>query len=103
MASQDSTIGAYTIYLNMFALQNSREVDKFEENIAEKLPASPPKMVVFIGNASFVFCDNLNKIWPDIPMLLCGEREYTGPDSLIIQGHAIPPKLRIPISNLQKR
>lgn len=23
MASQDSTIGAYTIYLNMFALQNS--------------------------------------------------------------------------------
>lgn len=103
MASQDSTIGAYTIYLNMFALQNSREVDKFEENIAEKLPASPPKMVVFIGNASFVFCDNLNKIWPDIPMLLCGEREYTGPDSLIIQGHAIPPKLRIPISNLQKK
>ncbi len=102
MASQDSTIGAYTIYLNMFALQNAKEVDKFEASICEMLPSSPPKMVVFVGNASFVFCDNLNKIWPDIPMLLCGERDYTGPDSLIIQAHALAPQQRIPISDLQK-
>lgn len=82
MASQDSTIGAYTMNLNMFALQNAKDVDKFEASICEMLPSTPPKIVVFIGNASFVFCDNLNKIWPDIPMLLCGERDYTGPDAL---------------------
>jgi len=102
MASQDSTIGAYTMHLNMFALKDSKEVDKFEEKICEMLPPSPPKMVVLIGNASFVFCDNLNKIWPDIPMLLCGERDFTGPDSLIIQSHALTPQQRTPISDLQK-
>ena len=102
MASQDSTIGAYTMNLNMFALQNAKDVDKFEASICEMLPSTPPKIVVFIGNASFVFCDNLNKIWPDIPMLLCGERDYTGPDSLIIQARALTPQQRIPISDLQK-
>lgn len=103
MASQDSTIGVYTINLKMFAVQkNSVNVEKFEEGICEKLPQYTPKMVVFIGNASFVFCDNLNKIWPDIPMLLCGERDYTGPDSLIIEAHPLTPQQQIPISDLQK-
>lgn len=58
IASQDSTIGAYTIHLNMFALKDSREVNRFEENIYKKLPASPPKMMVLIGNPSFVLCDS---------------------------------------------
>ena len=72
MASQDSTIGAYTINLNMFALQKRKgDVEEFKKSIYERLPTHTPKMVVFIGNASFIFCNNLNKIWAH-PIIIGG-------------------------------
>lgn len=101
MAAQDSKIGIYTAHLRMLTLQSSEALKTFEENICRELSTRTPKLIVFVGSASFILCDDLNRQWPDIPMLLCGERDYTGPDEIIAQGNALTPAQRIPISNLQ--
>ncbi len=101
MASQNSKIGVYAANLSMFTLQKYQDLKLLEEDIRKKLPHDSPKMIVFIGSPSFILCDLFDRLWPDIPMLLCGERDYTGPDEIIARGQALTPEQCIPISRLQ--
>lgn len=101
MASKNNALGVYTTHLKMLTLQNVQELDNFEHNIVKELSYRTPKLIVFIGSASFILCNKINKHWPDIPMLLCGERDYTGPDSIVARGHPLTPEQRIPIKDLQ--
>lgn len=101
MAAQDSKIGIYTAHLRMLSLQGPEALKTFEEKICRELSTHIPKLIVFVGSASFILCDDLNRQWPDIPMLLCGERDYTGAEESIAIGKALTPEQRIPISTLQ--
>lgn len=101
MASRNEKLGLYSAHLKMITLQKPADLQSFEDKICSELSIRTPKLIVFIGSASFILCDDLNRQWPDIPMILCGERDYTGPDSIIATGHALTPEQRIPLSSLQ--
>ena len=101
MAAQDDKTGAYIANLKMLTLQVPQDLKLFEKDIVDQLSSHTPQMIVFIGSASFILCDDFNRMWPDIPMLLCGERDYTGPDEIIARGHALLPEQRTPISDIQ--
>ena len=103
MASQNNKIGIYAAHLKMLTLKSPNNLKAFEENILKELSFRTPKLVIFIGSASFILCDDIDQKWPGIPMLLCGEHDYTGPENLIAQSHALSPEQHIPISQLQNR
>lgn len=101
LASRKSNIGIYPAHLRMLTLQDAAALKEFEEKICNELSTRTPSLIVFIGSASFILCDDLNREWPDIPMILCGERDYTGPDSIIAMGRALLKEQRIPLSKYQ--
>lgn len=103
MASQNNEIGVITAHLKMLSLNSQDDLKEIKESMFQKLPSRTPKLIVMIGCASYIFCDELNKQWPNVPMLLCGERDYTGPEELIISGEPIIPAQRIPITSLQEK
>ena len=83
MASKNNKIGVVTAHLKMLAVDNQDDLKKIKESLFQKLPSQTPKLIVMIGCASYILCDELNNQWTDVPMLLCGERDYTGPLDLI--------------------
>ena len=101
MASQNDRLGVYTAHLKMITMEQPSDFQNFKNKICTELSTRTPKLIVFVGSASFILCDTLNRQWPDIPMILCGERDYTGPDSIVAMGHALTPEQRIPLSKLQ--
>ena len=101
MASQNSHIGVYTAHMKMLTLDEENKLETFKESLFKSY--KNPKLIVLIGCGSFIMCDELNRQWPDIPMILCGERDYTGPKETMIREHALPRTERIPISDLQKK
>lgn len=103
MASQNNKIGIYVEHLKMLTLQDSQMLEEFKKNMLEEIHSRSPKLIVLIGSASFILCDDLNGQWPDIPIILCGERDFTGPIDSVMQGHALTPEERVPVSELQKR
>lgn len=103
IASQNNKIGAITVHLKMLSLDGDDDLKKVKERIFQKLPSRTPKLIVMIGCASYILCDELNKQWPNVPMLLCGECDYTGPEELITSGEPITPEQRIPLSSLHEK
>lgn len=103
MASQNKQIGVYVENLNMLTLQDAEARKNLKKDILSEVYSYSPKVIVLIGNASFILHDELNRRWPDIPMILCGERDYTGPIDSIIQGHPLTEEERIPINSLQDK
>lgn len=101
LASRNSNMGLYTAHLKMLIIQKDEDLKMLEEKICTELSMQTPKLIVFLGNASFVLCDDLNRRWPDIPMILCGERNYTGPKSIITKGNPLSEEQHIPLSNLK--
>ena len=100
MVARNNKIGTYTAHLKMLT-QDTSKLQSFEENICNELSTHVPSLIVFIGSASFILCDDLNRVWPDIPMVLCGERDYTGSRDIIGTGHALSEEQRIPLINMQ--
>lgn len=103
LASRHGDMGAYTAHLKMLTLQDTKDFKSYKKKIRKELSNQSPSLIVFIGCASFILCDELNKQWPDIPMLLCGERDYTGPEDCVADGHALSPEMRIPLKSMQGR
>lgn len=99
MASQNTSIGVSAAHINLLMHNSEEALEGFEENLFDN--AQRPKLIVLIGSASFILCEDLNRQWPDIPMVLCGERDFTGPKEIVVKGHSLTPEQRIPVSNLQ--
>lgn len=101
MASQHKEIGVYTEHMNMLMLDDEEELRAFEENMFREFTEQQPKLIVLLGTETYILCDDLNQKWPDVPMILCGERDYTGPKDTVLMGHALDTSKRIPLSTWQ--
>lgn len=101
MVSKDAGVGIYTIHLNMLTLQDSKDLTQIKRDIVKVVSGHTPKLIVLIGTASFILCKDMDRQWPSIPMLLCGERDYTGPDSLVINSQPLALEQRVFIKDLQ--
>ena len=103
MASQNTQMGAMTMHMKMLTVEDSLQLKALKENMFEKLPTQTPSLIVFIGCASFILCDDLNNHWPNVPMLLCGERDYTGSEEIVAVGKPLTQEQRTPISKLRDK
>lgn len=101
MASQDDKLGVSAVHLKLHILDSPNDLQELEEKLFNS--TQRPKLIVLIGCGSFILCENLNRQWPDIPMILCGERDYTGDKKIVAQGNRLTPEQRIPVTSLHKK
>lgn len=92
MASQDEKLGVYTEHMNMLMMDGEEELAAFEKNIFKDFETRPPKLIVLLGTASFILCEDLDRQWPDIPIILCGERDYAGNKDMVLKKQPLTPE-----------
>lgn len=87
-------------HLNMLMIDDTAKLNKLKPILFAKYDARPPKAVLLLGNTALLLKDNIRAHWGDIPMVLCAEESYTGPEAAYIEKYPVPVGERIPITEL---
>ena len=54
-----------------------------------------------LGNAPLILRDEMREHWGDIPLIVCAESSYIGPDSTYMYNQVVPQKDRIYLNDLR--
>lgn len=75
-----------TIGLNVFAehisvmnLGSYELLDEFESELFEKYKNRPPRLLILLDNPSLLLKDAIQRVWKDIPIILCAEQDFILP------------------------
>lgn len=63
----------------------------------------PPRLVVLLGGSCFSFTEDIQRLWPGIPMLLIGEQDYYCDLSYTLFGPGDPNANRYPVEGLKNK
>lgn len=91
----------YVSHMDAFQMNSLDDLKRYETNLFHEYSQKRPDVLVLLGNVSFTLCDGLNRQWPGVPMILCGEKDFTGPAGLIIGKQALKPGQRVSIEKLR--
>ena len=81
--AEDPQLAVYTEHMNMLMMDG-------EEELAALLLVDP----------ALLLKEDFKRVWGDIPMVLCAEKDYTGPDEYYLHKEVIPQAERIPMTEL---
>lgn len=98
----DKNIPVFTEHMNMLLVNDSVDVRKLQNNIFSKYGDTPPKAILLLGNSTLILRDEIRKQWGDMPLILCGEDNFIGPNENLYLKKYILPEDRIPITHLAK-
>lgn len=81
-------------------LQNVENLLEYEKRLFEKYADNPPKLLILLGSASWgLLKADIEKQWKDVPVILCTETDYVGPQEAYLKREAIPVEERIPLKD----
>lgn len=98
--SAEHGVAVFVEHLNMLMIDDAARFDKVKQAVLDKYSDKAPKAVLLLGNPALLLKDDIRDRWGDIPVILCAEEDYFGPDSAYIDKHPIPIEKRIPLSTL---
>lgn len=87
-------------HLNMLMVDNAEEFSMVENTIFKKYAVHGPKAILLLGNPALLLKDSIRSYWGDVPMILCAEYDFYGPDRAYIEKKIIPNDQRIPLTEL---
>jgi len=93
----------YVSHMDAFQMNSLDELKRYETSLFREYSSKRPDIIVLLGNVSFTLCESLNRQWPGVPMILCGEKSFTGPAELIIGKQALKPEQRVSLETLKAR
>lgn len=95
-------LAVYTEHLNMLMVETQEDLDSLKISLFEKYKDNPPKLVILLGNSAFsLFHSAIEEKWgADIPVLLCAEKEYLGPEEVYLHKRALLPEERMPLEEI---
>jgi len=96
----NSTLSLYVEHMNMLMMDNDTIVNGFKDVCIEKYRTHAPRMVLLLGNSAMILRDDIKDMWGDIPIVLCAEEDYIGPDEYYLKKQPIPLEQRIPLAEL---
>ncbi|WP_455584303.1 ATP-binding protein [Bacteroides sp.] len=96
----NSTLTLYAEHMNMLMMDNDTIVDEFKKNCIEKYRVHAPRMVLLLGNSAMILRDDFREMWGDIPIVLCAEEDYIGPNEFYLKKQPIPLEKRTPLAQL---
>lgn len=89
-----------TEHMNMLMMENDTILEEFKQIVFEKYKKKAPRMILMLGNSALILLDDLREVWGDIPVILCAEDDYVGPQEAYLKKNPIPAADRTPISSL---
>ena len=99
----DVNLGLFAEHMNALMVENGSVVNELKKSIFEKYQSYPPSMVLILGNPALQLKDDIRKAWGDIPIVVCAEENYTGPDKFYLEKAPIPPNERVPLTDLAQK
>ena len=97
---ESSNLSIYAEHMNMLDVNDWVAFEKFKNNIFLKYNTRPPRMLLLLGNSPLMMLDDFRSEWGDIPIMICAEKDYTGPKDAYLKKQVIPVADRIPVANL---
>ena len=88
-------------YMNILTIETPEILNQYKENLFSTYGNNPPKAVLMLGNAPLILRDDMRRHWGDIPLIVCAESRYIGPDSTYMYNQIIPYKDRIYLKDLR--
>lgn len=89
-------------YMNILTIETPEILNQYKENLFSTYGHNSPKAVLMLGNAPLILRDEMRKHWGDIPLIVCAESRYIGPDSTYMYNQVVPQKDRIYLNDLRK-
>lgn len=93
-------MAVFVEHLNMLFIKDTTEFNRVADSLFGKYTERAPKSVLLLGNAVLPLKDKIRAHWGDIPLILCAEEDFFGPDTYYINRKAIPEEERVPLSTL---
>lgn len=87
-------------HLSMLMVDTVEEFEESKNFIFSKYSNSPPKAILLLGNPALMLREGIRTQWGDIPIIVCAEQDYYGPDMAYIERHPILADQRIPLTTL---
>ena len=89
----------YVENMNMLMIDDSLKLADLKTNIFAKYGKKKPKAVLLLGNSMMLFRNEMREAWGDVPLILCGEESYMGPDDCYIKKYPVVPSEQVPLTN----
>ena len=93
---KDSQLAMYAEHMNTLMTDNDSILEDFRNMISQKYSQPRPRLLVLLGSPAFTLRDEYRKFWGDIPIVLCSEEDFQGPQKSYFKKQAIAPADRIP-------
>lgn len=94
----DPQLALYAEHMNTLMIDNDSILGEFKNMVSQKYTKLRPRLLVLLGSPAFTLRDEYRKLWGDIPIILCSEENFQGPQEAYFQKKAIAPADRIPVS-----
>lgn len=98
--SAERDLAVFAEHLNMLFINDAVEFNKVADSFLSKYSERAPQAVLLLGNSAFLMKDKIRDCWGDVPLILCAEMDFFGPDAYYIDRQAIPEQKRMPLSTL---
>ena len=98
--SAERNLAVFAEHLNMLFINDTIEFNKVTDHLLDKYSAKAPRSVLLLGNSTLLIKDKLRALWGDIPLIVCAEMDFFGPDNYYINRQAIPEEERVPLFTL---
>lgn len=95
---KDPQLALYAEHMNTLMMDNDSILGEFKNMISQKYSQPHPRLLVLLGSPAFTLRDEYRKLWGDIPVILCSEEAFQGPQKAYFQKKEIAPADRTPIS-----
>ena len=79
----------YTENMNSLLMTSKKhktgEIESFKNNLLREYGKNPPRMLVLLGAPIAVLRDFVKQTWPGVPLILCSEMDYIGPENAYLE------------------
>ena len=83
--------------LMTFKKHKTGEIESFKNNLLREYDKNPPRMLVLLGAPIAVLRDFVKQTWPGVPLILCSEMDYIGPENAYLDRRPLRPEERLPL------
>ena len=78
--------------LMTFKKHKTGEIESFKNNLLREYGKNPPRMLVLLGAPIAVLRDFVKQTWPGVPLILCSEMDYIGPENAYLDRRPLRPE-----------
>jgi len=98
--AQKNHLDIHTEHMNMLTINDENTLEQYKEELFQRYGNVSPKLIILLGNSAWVLLNkDLEKYWKNVPIILCAEKNYTGPDSIYLKKVLIPKNVRQPLTD----